>query len=627
MSDVDDDLEFLRAFEDELYNDTLSDGSDDSLDSELEAELYQNVHFASSLVETPTNNSKEEKCSDESGQLTSLDSEINGCDFENSDKPSLTDCVDGKDVDQKASPDVGEEQQDNSTNFYPEVELVFSKDEPKNKLHKIKRTTSAKLFEAKSENDGLDNSLSDSDDWGLIAADLIQAPKTKKRFTRCFNCNERGHRTLECTVPKKEKICWLCGEVGHLRKRCRNELCFNCSEPGHQVKNCRKPRCRADDTCHRCHAYGHFESFCPDRWRQYHHTIKEGEIVRGTQSDSKRKTIFCYNCGEKGHLGHECVEETQGYFDPCFPFVVKYDRFTSNYPPGNTNRNIQTHDNTKPSSNSSRKTNRNSYPNDDIKLPSHSQRSNQIVDSSNQNLQKSKRSQNKKKRAGGEVLDEGGRASKRRKVEDSVDDEVIPKDHWDDPGQLRDDRMETFTDFNHSMPNLPLQSLMSADFDFMNRYDNRKRKRKNSQDQNLFQNEDTETNIKKKKKKPGQKKRKALKNKFHKQQQTFGNAETNNALTTENGEVKKKKNKRKKRGKGGRINLEALSSTANFTPPINFTVNVNKQANGEFRERIRNHSKDERMVMIEEPPKKPWKKKRKNDEDKRSVYFNYTGFL
>jgi hypothetical protein len=32
--------------------------SDDSLDSELEAELYQNVHFASSLVETPTNNSK-----------------------------------------------------------------------------------------------------------------------------------------------------------------------------------------------------------------------------------------------------------------------------------------------------------------------------------------------------------------------------------------------------------------------------------------------------------------------------------------------------------------------------------------------------------------------------------------
>ena len=51
--------------------------------------------------------------------MTSLDSEINGCDFENSDKPSLTDCVDGKDVDKKASPDVGEEQQDNSTNFYP----------------------------------------------------------------------------------------------------------------------------------------------------------------------------------------------------------------------------------------------------------------------------------------------------------------------------------------------------------------------------------------------------------------------------------------------------------------------------------------------------------------------------
>ena len=32
--------------------------SDDSLDSELEAELYQSVHFASSLVETEKNNSK-----------------------------------------------------------------------------------------------------------------------------------------------------------------------------------------------------------------------------------------------------------------------------------------------------------------------------------------------------------------------------------------------------------------------------------------------------------------------------------------------------------------------------------------------------------------------------------------
>ena len=78
------------------------------------------------------------------------------------------------------------------------------------------------------------------------------------------------------------------------------------------------------------------------------------------------------------------------------------------------------------------------------------------------------------------------------------------------------------------MPNLPLQPLMSFDFDFPTNNRNKgKRKRKNSQEQSQLQNKATETVVKKKKR-PNQRKRRALKNKFLKLQQTLGNAETNN---------------------------------------------------------------------------------------------------
>lgn len=332
---MEDDLEFFAAFEDELYKETSSMKSDDEIDSELEAALYQNVHFASSFVITPSKIVSEEN--HVSGDPNLLDSPV-----EETSESKLPSSINSD------SPEKNEEQ---DISKYPEVQLVFANEKkcmPENSKSKEDVAIFINLDHT-TVGDDIDTAdgLNASDGWELIKADLIPAvfqDRVKKRkstlFIRCFNCNEKGHRTFECTQPKKEKVCFLCGKLGHLKKECPNELCFNCHEPGHQFRQCRKPRCRPGDTCRRCHGYGHFESSCPDKWRQYHLTLKPGEIIISkSNSNPQYDNVFCYNCGAEGHLGHECLEERiDGRFAGPFLFVAKYDKFTTASLPGTHNK-------------------------------------------------------------------------------------------------------------------------------------------------------------------------------------------------------------------------------------------------------------------------------------------------
>ncbi|XP_046859276.1 zinc finger CCHC domain-containing protein 7-like isoform X2 [Xenia sp. Carnegie-2017] len=239
MNDFEDcrDVEFQRAFEDELYKDTFSLGSDENIDSDVEAELYQNVHFASSLVEK--NNDEDIK----------------------------------------------------------EVEFIFTNDNQKNEHANKLCFDVPDLLNAKERNNVKTKYSSNSEEWKILDIDLIPFRTKKHTYVRFFNWNKKTHRTLEVTQSKKEIVCWLCGETGH------------------HVK------------------------FCPDRWRQYHYTIAQGEMVRASGNPLKHNNIFCYNCGEEGHLGHECIEGKKGFTDSSYPYVVKYDQFTSKFVSRNVNRN------------------------------------------------------------------------------------------------------------------------------------------------------------------------------------------------------------------------------------------------------------------------------------------------
>ncbi|XP_046859274.1 zinc finger CCHC domain-containing protein 7-like isoform X1 [Xenia sp. Carnegie-2017] len=281
MNDFEDcrDVEFQRAFEDELYKDTFSLGSDENIDSDVEAELYQNVHFASSLVEK--NNDEDIK----------------------------------------------------------EVEFIFTNDNQKNEHANKLCFDVPDLLNAKERNNVKTKYSSNSEEWKILDIDLIPFRTKKHTYVRFFNWNKKTHRTLEVTQSKKEIVCWLCGETGHHVKACNKDVCYNCRKPGHKIKKCPRPRRNGHSTCNRCHAFGHFEDFCPDRWRQYHYTIAQGEMVRASGNPLKHNNIFCYNCGEEGHLGHECIEGKKGFTDSSYPYVVKYDQFTSKFVSRNVNRN------------------------------------------------------------------------------------------------------------------------------------------------------------------------------------------------------------------------------------------------------------------------------------------------
>ncbi|CAJ0575317.1 unnamed protein product, partial [Mesorhabditis spiculigera] len=92
----------------------------------------------------------------------------------------------------------------------------------------------------------------------------------------CFNCGQDGHRSADCTEPKKPRGCFNCGEEGHRGSDCPHprkpregggsNVCFNCQQEGHRSADCTEPK-----------------------------KVREGGNG-------------CFNCGQDGHRSADCTE-------------------------------------------------------------------------------------------------------------------------------------------------------------------------------------------------------------------------------------------------------------------------------------------------------------------------------
>ncbi|KAI8521775.1 Zinc finger CCHC domain-containing protein 7, partial [Branchiostoma belcheri] len=89
---------------------------------------------------------------------------------------------------------------------------------------------------------------------------------------RCRNCDRVGHLSKVCPEPPRKSACFLCGGRDHQSSTCPTAVCHFCSNPGHQTRYCKgRYRC-AESVCLHCHWKGHMARDCPDKWRQYHST-------------------------------------------------------------------------------------------------------------------------------------------------------------------------------------------------------------------------------------------------------------------------------------------------------------------------------------------------------------------
>ncbi|CDW53789.1 zf-CCHC domain containing protein [Trichuris trichiura] len=121
----------------------------------------------------------------------------------------------------------------------------------------------------------------------------------------CQFCNGTGHSHRSCQQLKLK--CYICGTWGHPGYLCEMRACLICFTFGHFSSKC--PMSRSNiykRICNRCHCRGHLEKDCPDVWRQFHSSIGSHCELGQNWEKKNRTCLYCFNCGNEGHLGHQC---------------------------------------------------------------------------------------------------------------------------------------------------------------------------------------------------------------------------------------------------------------------------------------------------------------------------------
>jgi protein AIR1/2 len=123
---------------------------------------------------------------------------------------------------------------------------------------------------------------------------------------RCVRCAQPGHVATYCSLP----LCFGCEfKTEHLEKRCpyKSRKCSRCHERGHDVEACphKLKRITAEQKCELCSTLGHGETDCELLWRT---------SGRPWEKDLPIFTVrlFCYECGQAGHLGNDCPTRQPG---------------------------------------------------------------------------------------------------------------------------------------------------------------------------------------------------------------------------------------------------------------------------------------------------------------------------
>ncbi|KAM6183028.1 zinc finger CCHC domain-containing protein 7 [Erethizon dorsatum] len=374
--------ETIEAYEDDLYREESS--SELSVDSEVEFQLYSQVHYAQDLGNTNREEGHEEKNSGNSELSTNShqnlivlsDSEViqlsDGSDVITlSDEDSIYRCkrknirvqaqkktrglpasYSDELADKKCKQEIEKPKPEERSGVIREVMIieVTSSEEEESIISESENVESWMLLgcEVDEKDDdillnlvGCENSVTEGEDdvnWFISDKDVeaqIGNNRSSGRWTRryysanknvtCRNCDKCGHLSKNCPLPQKVRACCLCSERGHLQYACPARFCLDCSLPISSTHRCLE-RSSWRKRCDRCDMIGHYADACPEIWRQYHLTTKPGPPKKPKTPSGQSALVYCYNCAQKGHYGHECTERRMfNQTFPTSPFIYYYD--------------------------------------------------------------------------------------------------------------------------------------------------------------------------------------------------------------------------------------------------------------------------------------------------------------
>ncbi|CAG7717051.1 unnamed protein product, partial [Allacma fusca] len=185
----------------------------------------------------------------------------------------------------------------------------------------------------------------------------MEPSRLKAKHFKCDNCNHYvTHPSDRCPHPKRQKICVMCGEMGHetncmyppinqhnlqrhsqnaefskrfITTSCSMKMCLNCgkSRSGKSdrdfVQKCDACWKGHKQKCVTCEGR-HLTNECPDKWRRFHSVcahVDDTKFQKFTSSNlvdepkfrteyKPKEQTFCCNCAKRGHNYYDCQDKT-----------------------------------------------------------------------------------------------------------------------------------------------------------------------------------------------------------------------------------------------------------------------------------------------------------------------------